>query len=259
MFQAQGAERASGYPPPPSRMQKAICYNSDRLASPAWEMDVAFWNLYHPKGKCLLNHREPGESRGRRCRGLVTLQRQGPKGGDHPGARDLPLPCMPWLPFFGESLRQEEREMEVPVRLGRSAGCVPALAHPCVHTHVHTRAHANPVHPQVLLKPLPAPSLPCSWPPPSPPGQLPGSTSDQIKSHVSLLPPTHPTPILKGGQWSSGFGIKMKWLTTAWAALHAQPRRLRYTRPVLPTQAALWPSFFTGFWGSFLSTPPWLR
>lgn len=27
-------------------------------------MDAAFGNLYHPKGKCLLNHREPAEDRG---------------------------------------------------------------------------------------------------------------------------------------------------------------------------------------------------
>lgn len=48
-------------PFPPA--QKAICYNSGGLAK--LEMDATTQNLYHPKGKCLLNHREPGESGGR--------------------------------------------------------------------------------------------------------------------------------------------------------------------------------------------------
>lgn len=65
MFQAQGAESNQRPPPllsPPLPAQKAICYNSGRLAK--LEMDAETQNLYHPKGKCLLNHREPGESGG---------------------------------------------------------------------------------------------------------------------------------------------------------------------------------------------------
>lgn len=169
MFQAQGAERASGCPPPPSRMQKAICYNSDRLASPAWEMDVAFWNLYHPKGKCLLNHGEPGESRGRRCRGLVTLQRQGPKGGTTPGHGTSPCHGCHGLPSLGKaSGRRRGRWRCLSGLDARWGACLRSRARAYIHTHMHARAHANPVHPQVLLKPLPAPSLPCFWPPSSP-------------------------------------------------------------------------------------------
>lgn len=39
-------------------------------------MDAASQNLYHPKGKCLLNHRESGESGGR-----VQGHGDAPKGG----------------------------------------------------------------------------------------------------------------------------------------------------------------------------------
>lgn len=62
MFQAQGA-KSKQWPPPLPPTQKAICYNSGGLTKP--EMDAAPQNLYHPKGNCLLNHREPGESGGR--------------------------------------------------------------------------------------------------------------------------------------------------------------------------------------------------
>lgn len=44
----------------------------------AKEMDAVFWNLYHPKGKCLLNHRDGGEGG---SRDLMSLQRRCPEGG----------------------------------------------------------------------------------------------------------------------------------------------------------------------------------
>lgn len=42
----------------------------------------------------------------------MMLQRQGRKG-DHHQALDLLLPSVSWLPFFEESLRWQERELEV--------------------------------------------------------------------------------------------------------------------------------------------------
>lgn len=65
-------------PPRACRKQSAVA-QTGRLHQ-AEEMDVAFWNLHHHKGKCLLSHRELGESGARRFRDLMTRQRQGHEG-----------------------------------------------------------------------------------------------------------------------------------------------------------------------------------
>lgn len=85
-------------------------------------MDAAFWNLYHPKGKCLLNHRELGEDRGGRYRDLMMLQRRGCEGG---------TATRHWT-SSGPSCR---RSLEVLAQLGHSPGPAHVRAHTRTHTH----------------------------------------------------------------------------------------------------------------------------
>lgn len=58
---------------PPFACKKQSAVTQTGCLRQAEEMDVASGDLYHPKGKGLLNHRELGESRDRGCRDLMML------------------------------------------------------------------------------------------------------------------------------------------------------------------------------------------
>lgn len=153
MFQAQGAE-SNQRPPPLPPAQKAICYNSDGLTKP--EMDAASQNLYHPKGKCLLNHREPEESGGR-----GQGHRDAPKGRTveegAPGPGLPPTTAPATTPTLGES--QMEGKKPGHFSTPTFAGCAftrtyVSQAHKTTHkcaceytiqTHTHTNATLPPI------------------------------------------------------------------------------------------------------------------
>lgn len=161
MFQAQGAE-SNQRPPPLPPAQKAICYNSDGLTKP--EMDAASQNLYHPKGKCLLNHREPEESGGR---GAGTQRRS--KGEDCGGGCSRPRASS----HHGSSHHPNSRGVSDG---GKETGTLlhSDICRVCIHTHIcvsgaqdytqmrmrihHTDTHTHKCYPPPhshVLNPLP--------------------------------------------------------------------------------------------------------
>lgn len=124
---------------PPSACKKQSAITQTGWLHRAKEMDVAFWNLYHPKGKCLLNHRKPGESRGGRCRDLMTLQRQGHKGGT--ATRHWTSSC--------HHCQGHPSSGKVPGGGREAWRCLPDLdthqrcMHMCAHTQTHSHAHVR--------------------------------------------------------------------------------------------------------------------
>ena len=100
-------EQAGALRPPRAGGKLSATAQTGRLHQ-AEEVDVAFCNLHHHKGKCLLNQWELGESGARRFRDLRKLQRQGRKGGRHQ-ALDFSCHRCRGYPCLGEVQVEEGR------------------------------------------------------------------------------------------------------------------------------------------------------
>lgn len=141
-------------PPSPGRKQSAIT-QAGRLHQ-AQEMDAAFWNLYHPKGKCLLNHRSQERlgGRGGECRDLARIPAQeGPaEGAWHQPPISSPV-SVATVPSPGETQTKERQ----PEGLGHPLGCTHVQAHPRAHakyTGTHTGAHTESISDAAEIRPF---------------------------------------------------------------------------------------------------------
>lgn len=153
----------------PSPAQKAICHNSGGLTKLG--MDAAPQNLYHPKGKCLLNHREPGE-----IGGGVQGHRDAPKErtveeGVAPGPGSLPVTATTTTPTLGKSRIEGEKPGTPPhPDIRRMHMCV-------LHAREHTRTHAREQMLHTRSHVLDSPPQPL-------PRQQPRSKCVQTRSHA---------------------------------------------------------------------------
>lgn len=133
MFQEQGAERAKWCPPPPFRMQKAICCNSDRLASPGRGDGCGEWGSISPQRKMPLKSQGAGRKQRRGCR----LQRQGHREGPPPSIGLLPAVNV-CCPALGEVSGGGKEAWRCLSALHTHQRCMHVCTHMQTHIHTHT-------------------------------------------------------------------------------------------------------------------------
>lgn len=164
----------NGAPGPACACGKQAAITQTGWLHRAKEMNAAVWNLYHPKGERLLNHRDSGETKD-----LMTPRVWGHEGGtlSRHWTSSSCHRCPAYASFGGMSGGGSEAWRGSPSR-----------DHAHAHTHSHARTLSHP-HPQALSTRLLAPSLPRFWPPP-PAQHLDGNQDlNLIRSDH-----THPSP-----------------------------------------------------------------
>lgn len=154
MFQAQRAERANRCPPPPPSspppslcMQKAICYNSDRLASPGLRDGCGVLESISPQRKMPPKSRGAGREQGQEVQGQEAqgpgdcFKGGAPRGDPPPGMGPPPAMGVMASLLWGKPQAGGERERWR--CLSDSDTQRGACMHSCARTLTCTRVHTR--------------------------------------------------------------------------------------------------------------------
>lgn len=139
MFRAQRALRANRCPPPPFPAQKAICYNSDRPASPSPGDGCGVLESISPKRKMPLKSQGAGREQEQETQGPSDAPEVRPGGGEFHQAWSSACP----LHLLGSGGEREAWRCSPHLNACWVCTHMYMHTHTRVHTHTHTCPHAH--------------------------------------------------------------------------------------------------------------------